>query len=355
MKNIGFLCEDICNCDIDEINKFKWGGELKGIVQTCDEVLKWVVDKQIDTLIFNKQQISIGARVLWMAPCLKRYIITDTDEALLIENMNMRVQAKMWDIVAEHSSGNQLEQSGWISSYTNELFTQEEMDEYVDNAVTKLKPFMTNESKVLEIGVASGLTCCKIAPLVEQYIGIDISKETLRMTDAVLSQKKINNVMLILAEAMDIDTLNILDQDIVIMNSVCQYFAGYNYLIALIGKLVRCMKEKGIIFLGDILDYELKEELKQELWKAGKKENNKNDLYFPKYFVQQLPAFIPEIVQVEITKKLGKIENELKRYRYDVILHIDCNSKESKCRKLKFQYAMSNESFSWNQILEEEK
>ena len=71
--------------------------------------------------------------------------------------------------------------------------------------------------------------------------------------------------------------------------------------------------------------------------------------------MQQLPAFIPEIVQVEITKKLGKIENELKRYRYDVILHIDCNSKESKCRKLKFQYAMSNESFSWNQILEEEK
>jgi hypothetical protein len=30
MKNIGFLCEDICNCDIDEINKFKWGGGIEG-------------------------------------------------------------------------------------------------------------------------------------------------------------------------------------------------------------------------------------------------------------------------------------------------------------------------------------
>lgn len=141
----------------------------------------------------------------------------------------------------------------------------------------------------------------------------------------------------------------------VIINSVLQYFAGYNYFIASIKKLLNCMKEKGIIFLGDILDYNLKGDLKQELIKRGKRENNRNDLYYPKSFMQELPAYIPEIAEVEITEKIGTIQNELKKYRYDVILHIDCNNKNTVNKKTKFQYAMLSEGFSVQNILESEE
>lgn len=115
------------------------------------------------------------------------------------------------------------------------------------------------------------------------------------------------------------------------------------------------MKEEGIIFLGDILDYNLKCNLKQELIKMGKKENNRNDLYYPKNFMEELPAYIPEITEVEITEKIGIVQNELKKYRYDVILHIDRKNKNTSCKKTKFQYAMLREGFSVQSILESEE
>ena len=115
------------------------------------------------------------------------------------------------------------------------------------------------------------------------------------------------------------------------------------------------MKGKGIIFLGDILDYNLKDDLKQDLMRRGRKENNRNDLYYPRSFMQELPAYIPEIKNVEITEKFGIIQNELKKYRYDVILHIDCHNKSTNCKKTKFQYAMLSDDFSVENILESEE
>lgn len=122
----------------------------------------------------------------------------------------------MWDIVASHSDNDPLKQTGWISSYTNEFFTVEEMKEYANNAVIKLTPFIESKSQVLEIGIASGLTCFEIAPLVDRYIGIDISKKTLEKTETSLHQKGITNVSLVLAEAMDIDKINVKEQDIIV-------------------------------------------------------------------------------------------------------------------------------------------
>lgn len=353
MKNIGFLCE-YTESVFTGFNQFNYKYDGHDISKISDEVLEWVVSNKIDTLVCTSKQIGIGSRVLWMAPCLKRYFITDSNEPLLIEVSNKRVQAKMWDMIASHSEGNSLKQTGWISSYTNELFSIEEMKEYVDNAVIKLNPYITSGSKVLEIGIASGLTCFEIAPMVESYIGIDISKKTLEKTEVSLLEKGLMNVTLALAEAIDVDKLNIKNQDIIIINSVLQYFAGYNYFIAVIKKSINCMKEGGVIFLGDILDYDLRDDLKQELIKRGKKENNRNDLYYSKSFMQELPAYIPEITKVEIGEKIGTIENELKKYRYDVILHIDKNCKNTIYKKTKFQYAMLKEGFSIQDILESE-
>ncbi len=354
MKNIGFLCE-YKEGDFLEFNRYNYRYDGHDRSKICEEILEWIIENKIDTLICSSNQIGIASKVLWMASCLKRYIIIDSNEPLLIENGNKRIQAKMWDIIAAHSDNDQRKQSGWISSYTNELFTIEEMKEYVNNVVIKLKPYIESESNILEIGIASGLTCFEIAPMVDSYIGVDISKKTLEKTEVSLLEKGIMNVTLALADAMDIDRLNIKDQDIIIINSVLQYFSGYNYFIALIKKLLNCMKEEGIIFLGDILDYNLKCNLKQELIKMGKKENNRNDLYYPKNFMEELPAYIPEITEVEITEKIGIVQNELKKYRYDVILHIDRKNKNTSCKKTKFQYAMLREGFSVQSILESEE
>lgn len=354
IKNILMLCasEVLGDC----YNQFYCPSLLEKKVIEYDQVLKFISDNKIDTLICDASQIHIASRLLWMSNSLKRYILTDTDNPLLVETFNRKVTAKMWDVIAEQTEGeNPVRQSGWISSYTNESFSEEEMEEYAKNAVYKLSPYLFKEASVLEIGIASGITCFEIAPYVKKYIGIDISKETLKKTERTLLQKGIMNVKLIMADAMEVTQLNLDAQDIVIINSVAQYFPGYNYFLKLVKELLYCLKEKGIIFLGDILDFDLKGKMERELEEKGIKKRNVRDLYYPISFIKELPAYLPEIVNVKITKKQGRLENELKKYRYDVILHIDKKHNKTEIRRTKFQYAMLSESFSIKNILANEE
>lgn len=340
----------------DKFNVFQYPSLLQKKVKNYEEVLKFIKDNQIDTLVCDAGHVHIASRLLWMSDYLKRYILTDTDDPLLPEDDNRRNAAKMWNIIAVQAGNedNPIKQSGWVSSYTNENFTEEEMKEYVKNATDKLRPYLFKTANVLEIGVASGITCSEIAPLVGRYIGVDISEETLKRTKTALVKKNITNVDLIVAEAMEVTQLNLEKQDIIIINSVAQYFAGYNYFIVLIEKLVECVNDKGIIFLGDILDSSLKSHLEKELEEKKIRKRNIRDLYYPKKLMRELPAYIPEIVNMEITKKSGKIENELKKYRYDVMLHIERNNKQTNIKRTKFQYAMLSEDFSFEHILDNE-
>lgn len=317
------------------------------------EIIKLISKEQIDTLLCDSEQINLASRILWQSKDIKRYILINTDNPLLVEKRNQRVETRMWDFIAAKAGKGQIEQSGWVSSFTGDFFTQQEIEEFIENAVIKLSAYITKSSKVLEIGIASGLTCCAIAPRVETYIGIDLSTETLKRTKDILANKKITNVYLKRADAMDIDKLQIKSQNVIILNSVLQYFPGYNYLIALLKKLLRCIDQKAVIYLGDLIDTDLVGEFIEELNQYGKKKNNKDDLSYPKDFIKELPAYIPEIVEVRITGKVGRIENELKKYRYDALLFIDKNTRSS-VKHTKFQYAMQLEDFSMKHILEAE-
>ncbi len=314
--------------------------------------MEYIQKEQIDTLLCDSCHINIASKVLWESKYIKRYILKDTDDALFIESYNQKIQSKMWDVIAIQSDDNQIAQTGWNSSFTGRLFTEQEMHEYVDNAYNKLKPFLNTAISVLEIGIASGLTCCAVAPDVRNYIGIDISKETLKKTEKTLLKKGIKNVSLICAEALKIDTLEIMNQDIVIINSVAQYFPGYNYFVILLKKLLCCLKEQAVIFVGDILDMDKKDILKSDLQKAGKNKSNKNDLYYSRDFMRELPAYIPEIYNVEISDKTGYVDNELKKYRYDILIQIDKTNKR-KVAHTKYQYAMKDKNFTISQIYNE--
>ncbi|MDT2260995.1 class I SAM-dependent methyltransferase [Paenibacillus larvae] len=51
----------------------------------------------------------------------------------------------------------------------------EEMQEYIGNFQTKLKPHLTKESKVLEVGCGHGLLLFHLAPDVKEYVATDLS------------------------------------------------------------------------------------------------------------------------------------------------------------------------------------
>lgn len=292
------------------------------------------------------------SKLLWQSDCVERYILRDTDDAFIVEKNDTQVQSRLWDMIAIDTDDDPIKQAGWNSSFTGRAFSSEEMDEYVENTVFKLKYYLNEKMKVLEVGIASGLTCFAIAPQVGEYYGLDISEVTLKKTKKALIQRKIKNVFLLQGEAIDVNRLELADLELVILNSVVQYFPGYNYFLKVIERLIACMSDTGILYIGDVMDYDRKSVMEEKLSEQGVTRASRHDLWYPRCFMQELPAYFREIINVDVSNKVGCIENELKQYRYDVILHIDKKNNKKRTHT-KFQYAMRDKNFSINQILNE--
>lgn len=314
------------------LSSIKYGNEA------WDAVIKLIGENNIDTIVGSKEDINIISRLLWECDNLYQYVLTDTEDAFQLERINDRRSMVRWDMVANKAEENDsIGQAGWISSFTGKAFSENEMKEFVQNVSHKLKKYVAISKKVFEIGIGSGLVCFAMASMVGEYIGMDISKIMLQKTRRALDSCGIGNVKLVQGGAMQISELGIHDADIIIINSVAQYFPGYNYFIEVLRRCIKCMTEKGIIFVGDILDLGKRNEYVNRLRESGGRASNE-DLWYPKSFMEEVPAYVPQICEIEISEKeKGIIENELTYFRYDVIYKID-KSQDNHYKKTKYQW-----------------
>lgn len=235
-------------------------------------------------------------------------------------------EKKFWEFVANRSQS-RIEQAGFYNSFNQRPFTEGEMKEYVEDVLFKLKPYLDGTATVFEIGCASGLTTFSIAPLVKKYIGCDMSEITLKKDIKYAEENDISNVSFVCCQANEIDKYINEKIDIFILNSVCQYFPNETYFKSVFLQMIENM-DSGIIYFGDIMDAEKKDDLEKELWDYKEKHQCskvktefKDEMFFQRTFFENL---IDEnrIKKVSITDKIGKIDNELKKYRFDVIVEI---------------------------------
>jgi len=328
-----YLCnnKDISNCEVyrvDYIKKVTYENEY------WFKLLQLIEETGIVTIIASQKDINIVSRLLWECKTLKDYILTDTSDPLICESYKKQVNTVLWDMVAAKShSEDAIVQSGWKSSYTGEYLSTEEMIEYSQNVFLKLKPYLSTDKRVLEIGVGSGFTCFEVAPYVKEYNAIDLSIETIKKTQNNASKKGINNLICKQLGADEISSEIFTNIDIVIINSVAQYFPGYNYFIDIMKRCIEVMNSTGIIFVGDVMDLELKKkfilsltEYRQTYSDASTIMNSKKNLYYPRSFFEQLPGYCHEVQDVMIDEKIGEIKNELRLFRYDVTLLVDKES-----------------------------
>jgi ubiquinone/menaquinone biosynthesis C-methylase UbiE/acyl carrier protein len=226
---------------------------------------------------------------------------------------------------------------GWNSSYTGEPMPEEEIREqvnYIVQNVLELKP-----SRVLEIGCGTGLLLFPIAPYCEEYWGTDFSPEILGYTRKVLESTDIKpeRVKLLERTAEDLEDLPAQRFDLVILNSVIQYFPGVDYLLQVLQKTVRLVKNGGYILLGDVRNLALLEafhasvqlqkaqpdlRLEQLAQLVKQQLERESELILEPSFFYALPQYIPELSGVEIRLKKGYFQNELNKFRYDVFLRV---------------------------------
>jgi amino acid adenylation domain-containing protein len=290
-----------------------------------------VADTNLQVLISQKRYIRLLDRLLWSCPSLDSYLCIDSRDVWgELEEGGGLMDRKLWEHIGNEASDD-IGGGGWVSSFTRQPFSAEEMAEFGDNALGKLRPLVDDATRILEIGCASGYTMYRLAPLVEEYIGVDLSSVIIEKNRQRIRREGIDNIRLETASAEEMDAIDAGPVELVVINSVIQGFPGLRYLVKIIRKAVAQLGATGYLFIGDVMDLDLKKKLEDDIRdfqqrQAGGKEAKTDfseELFVSRQFFNQLHHLIPEVKAVECTDKTGSIRNELTDYRYDVLITID--------------------------------
>jgi amino acid adenylation domain-containing protein len=289
-------------------------------------------DSGIGFIISGKKNFQLLSRLQWECNAFHGFLCMDSKDIYSEEEEQAAgvMDEKLWDYVGETGSDN-ITAGGWQSSYTGEPLSKEEMEEYKENIYKKLFPLLHKKMRVLEIGCSTGISMYRLAPKVNFYHGTDLSGVIIQMNKQQVKKEGHKNITLTRLAAHEIDKIKEKDFDLVILNSVVQYFYGYNYLRKIIRKAIGCLKEQGYLFFGDIMDPDLKEDLTRDLVRFKQANSDKPyktktdwsaELFVSRGFFADLSIEFPGISNIEFSRKIHTIENELTRYRYDALITV---------------------------------
>ena len=281
---------------------------------------------------------------------LVAYVVIDqtTLEAEAIERTHEGEKESLleWKMVFDESYGRSVEgtdprfnTTGWNSSYTGLAIPEEEMREWVDHTVERI--LAQHPVRVLEIGCGTGLLLLRIAPHCRLYQGTDFSEAALRSIEQQLLMpgRQMPQVSLHkkLAHAY-FEEPGTQTFDTVILNSVVQYFPDIDYLLRVLAGAVSVVEPGGTVFVGDVRSLPLldafhasvllhqspswltRAQLNSQLQKRILQEQ---ELTIDPSFFSALKRRLPRISYAEILPKRGIYHNEMTRFRYDVLLHIE--------------------------------
>jgi natural product biosynthesis luciferase-like monooxygenase protein len=223
--------------------------------------------------------------------------------------------------------------SGWVSSYTGELIPEPEMREWVGHTVERIRDL--GGKRILEIGSGTGLLLFRLAPESERYVAVDFAESALSGVRAVLNTSPLPQLELVQAAA---DTLpdSVGDGfDVIVVNSVVQYFPSVEYLVTVLNDLAKRLRPGGALFIGDVRSRKLAraQHASFELFQAAsgatgaqlsarihEREQRDGELVAEPAFFQAVAAANSELELESVRLKRGKGANELVKFRFDVVL-----------------------------------
>jgi amino acid adenylation domain-containing protein len=280
-------------------------------------------------------------------PILAAYVVRNSD----YDGAELRKGADSWS--AEHSRRWQevwdeiysnepapahgaLNLAGYRSSYTGLPTPQHEMREWLGHSVDTV--LSRKPGSVLDIGCGAGLLLFRVAPHCDRYCATDFSRAALSYVEAELRQRNLPNVSLLHRAADDFVGFEPQSFDMVVLNSVVQYFPSIEYLLAVLEGAIRVLRPGGAIYLGAIRSLSLLEvfhasveldrasarlsigQLRQRIRKCVAEEG---ELAIDSSFFHALKNRFPQIAMVMVSPKRGRYQNELTRFRYEVILQVN--------------------------------
>jgi amino acid adenylation domain-containing protein len=276
---------------------------------------------------------------------LVAYVVPGADgvESASVETAGGKEQVSEWETLFDDTYAQDegeedptLQLKGWNSSYTGEPIPREEMRAWAEHTAERI--LALRPERVLEVGCGTGLLLFRVAPHTRAYHGTDFSAvalEHIRRHAGGLPQ-----VTLSQGEADELAEFTGAEFDTIVLNSVAQYFPDLDYLLRMLEGAAAALRPGGRIFVGDVRSLPLAgafhasvelarapEDLPLDRLQARVRRGmaEEQELLLDPALFEALRARIPRMGRVEVQVKRGEYDNEVSRFRYDVVLHLDAD------------------------------
>jgi len=226
---------------------------------------------------------------------------------------------------------------GWNSSYTGEPIPESEMQEWLGCTIERIQSL--RPSRVLEIGCGVGLLLQHVAPGSKTYVATDFSAAAIdQLRQWINGRDDLQHVEVLHRSATDVAGLKPGSFDLVVLNSVVQYFPDIEYLMTVLQQVIPLLSPGGKIFVGDIRHLgalpmfhgavQLNRAaatvpVKQLKGRIARALAQEKELVIDPQFFEALPGHLQRITAADVQLKRGRATNELTRYRYDAVLHTE--------------------------------
>lgn len=225
---------------------------------------------------------------------------------------------------------------GWQSSYTAAPIAASEMRAWADETAERLR--LLEPRRVLDLGCGTGVLLERLAAGCERYLGVDLSAHVIdELRWRIAGRRELQHVELRQGAAHELRAIEDASVDLVILNSIVQYFPDVEYLLDVLTEALRIVAPGGSIFVGDVRSLPLLnamhtsvalckadastsvEDVRRSVRHAQQAEE---ELVLAPQLFEELARRWPALGRAELSPKTGDYDNELSRFRYDVVLHL---------------------------------
>ncbi|KAK2738419.1 NRPS [Onygenales sp. PD_40] len=228
---------------------------------------------------------------------------------------------------------------GWDSMTTGQQIPHVQMQDWLRDT---LRPFFDRKPRtVFEVGCGIGIILYGMVPFVDRFYALEPSSTGVERLQKQITEDGFSEKVSLWATPADkIHALPDFKMDFSLINSVAQYFPSEDYLQDTLLQLVKRSNPGSQIMLGDVrsapLDDFLAINIITEQWKneletrtvqdlldrVAERRQYRTELLVDPSFFYDLQRQEQRITHVEVMPKFMQHNNELSRYRYQVILHV---------------------------------
>jgi len=238
--------------------------------------------------------------------------------------------------------------AGWNSSYTRQSIGAVEMREWLDQTLRRIKSL--RPQRVLELGCGTGMLLYALAPHCRVYQATDFSHEVVAALEREVRSRghDWSHVTVAQRDAADMTGVPAGEFDLVILNSVLQFFPGIDYLVGVLRRAAEIVAPGGKIFVGDVRSLPLLEAFHTSVQRhqascslptavlrqrIDQRIRAEPQLVVDPEFFYALARELPRPVLVRVQLRRGRFRNEMNLFRYDAILDFGAENARNVCNR----------------------